>query len=100
MEVSQTKNEYGTVNLNYQTDSKNTHELVADLETVLEKLNSKEFINCSQLLFYIDGTNGFLIITGYDEKKGEAEDDKIVEIELQELWEDNENSMDCTVPRD
>lgn len=68
--------------------------LKADLETVLDRLNTERTISANQLLLYIDATNGNIFISGYNHDTLEAFDDIGYWIELQDLLDDYDNAYD------
>lgn len=84
MKVTNSESNEGAI-VTYHSNAKTVSSLIADLEIVLEKLNSKELIKNEQVLFYIDGTNGHIFITGFDASTGDVYDDQGIWIELQEL---------------
>ena len=69
-------------------------QLVVDIETVLNKIISEKIIDAKQILFYINATNGYIVITGYSSETEETFDESGIWIELRNLWENEQNAYD------
>ena len=71
--------------------------LATDIAEALIDIKSSGRITATQMLFYIDGTNGHIFISGVNLKTNEVFDDLGFWIGTQELWEDNTNGYDFDV---
>ncbi|MFC0775465.1 hypothetical protein [Terrimonas alba] len=80
--------------LTFESVATTANELKADLELVLERLNKEEIISNRQILLFIDATNGHIFISEYDRRADEAFDEKGIWIELENLWQENDNAYD------
>lgn len=80
--------------MSFDSKSKDETGLTIDLEYVLNKLNKEQIIDTNQILFYIDGTNGNIVISGFNQETKEVFDNKGIWIELSDIWEENDNAYD------
>lgn len=88
--ISEISRENGIIK--FRSKSLNPEELSSDLEIVLDRIGSKEIILSDEILFYIDGTNGYIFISGFDSGSGDVYNETGVLVELPSLWE-NDNSI-------
>lgn len=65
-----------------------------DLKRLITEINGDEFIDCSEILVFIDATNGNLFISGFDSKTAEVLDEKGIFVQLTEFWEEHQDAYD------
>jgi hypothetical protein len=72
----------------------NKEGLTYELYTFFSNVDGAEFCHASEILIYIDATNGNLFLCGFIKETGELLDNKGIEIELPEFWEQHDNAYD------
>jgi hypothetical protein len=65
-----------------------------DLKNLFSEITEDEFNDCSDILIYVDATNGNLFISGFDSNTDKVYDNKGIYVQLTEFWEKNQNAYD------
>lgn len=74
---------YLTANSNAQ----NENELTADLAQVYTKIQNEHLFKSTEILAYIDATNGVIYFSGLDQQNENNIDTLIISFEIPNLWE-------------
>lgn len=69
-------------------------DVAKDLRNLFSEIKGDEFNDGSEILVFVDATNGNLFISGFDSKTEEVFDEKGIFVQLSEFWEENQNAYD------
>jgi hypothetical protein len=68
--------------------------LINDLREIFFAITNEFHTKTGEVLIFIDGTNGNLVVYPFETQKSETVEDHFVMVELTEFWEDTQNGYE------
>jgi hypothetical protein len=78
----------------YHSSALHNSELKKDIESIFYIILDESLISSSQVLLFLDATNGHIAFLPYDDTIKDTKNGKELWLLLNELWADNDNAHD------